>query len=253
MRFKSGLKLYEVASMLSPSIYETVLHQQYKSRFDKETFVLDCDTFDKFYISENGYRNFINSNISKLGKFLDYFGFHQLYGSQIISSEYNESSLKITIEDKSIETLYNALLKSKSQNAKKIEFHLTFTFKGIKHFSHNELSEEEMLVKIEPKIKNTTYIQDQIIYVDKDITEIVMGVLRNDKAIKNIEYIIISFESIEIEDKAKAIWKEIFKNDYSTLYEYFINTRKSANVHSAEYLYENIIKDYDNFLQCLFD
>lgn len=253
MKFQSGSKLYEVASMLSPSIYETVFNRQYKSRFDKETFILDCDTFNKYYISENGYKNFINSNISRLGKFINYFGLHQLFDSKIVSFKEQDCTICITIEDKSIECLAKALSKIKSINIGNMKFPLTFLFKGIKHFSYNKLSNKEKLIETEAQISPITYIQDQITYVDKDMIELVIGVAKENMPIKNIEYIIISFESIEIEDKAKIIWKETFKNDLANLYEYFINTRKSTTTHRREYLYENIIEEYQKFLKSISD
>ena len=37
----SNVRLYEIASMLSPSVYETIFYSQYQGRSDKDAIILD--------------------------------------------------------------------------------------------------------------------------------------------------------------------------------------------------------------------
>ncbi len=41
-------KLYEIAPMLSPSIYETIFYNQYQGRADKESLILDNEVSAKY-------------------------------------------------------------------------------------------------------------------------------------------------------------------------------------------------------------
>lgn len=61
-------KLYEIAPMLSPSIYETIFYNQYQGRADKESLILDNEVFEKYYIDENIYRNFFICKLRKIRK-----------------------------------------------------------------------------------------------------------------------------------------------------------------------------------------
>lgn len=252
MKINDEVKLYELASMLSPSMYETIFHNQYQSRLDKEAFILDNDTFDKCYISESGYRTFVQSNAERLGKSMDYIGFHQMHGAKIVSIYGDGKDCVLKMEDKSLEYLADTLIKIKSLNIKSDIYPIKIVFKGVKHCSSNILGECEKLLPIKEDIKDVLYMQDQITYVDDDMIIFVISaknILSANNPYVDMKYLIFKCENIEVEEDAKKIWKDIFKDDFSMLYEYFINTRKSSNVYIEDALYKNIINDYEEFIQ----
>ena len=54
-------------------------------------------------------------------------------------------------------------------------------------------------------------------------------------------------------ESAKDVWKNTFKNDFSMLYEYFINLRKSNNLIMEGSVYKNIISGYERFMDDFID
>lgn len=252
MENNNECRLYELASILSPSIYETVFHNQYKSRLDKEAFILDNDTFDKCYISRNGYRTFIQSNMDRIGKALDYIGFHQMHGAKIVSIDKDKNDYVLTLEDKSLEYLAETLIKMKSLDVSPCVYNIKIIFKNTGYYSHNILGKCEKLVRVEEELKDVLYMQDQITYIDDEKIGFVIAaknIEETNDLYADMKYVVLECKCIEIIEDAKEIWKEHFKDDFSMLYEYFINTRKSSNVYIEQALCQNIIRDYEEFVQ----
>ncbi|MBW5379420.1 hypothetical protein E6A52_01640, partial [Brachyspira hampsonii] len=58
---------------------------------------------------------------------------------------------------------------------------------------------------------------------------------------------------VEVVESAKDVWKNIFKNDFSMLYEYFQNIRKSSNLIMEGTIYKTIISGYEKFMDDFID
>jgi len=244
-------KLYKVASMLSPSIYETVFHYQYQGRSDKNTFILSQEVFDKYYISERAYKVFLDSNKEKLKNSKNYLGLGQLYKSIIRSVEFDDNECRLLLEYTTIDNLVRNLKKiSNLEIDIKASYTLSIVFHKLKHFSINKLNENEVLVKTDIKLEGLLYLKDQIIYADKDNIEIVIVLKDKDD---QLTYILISAENIEVKDHAKELWKQTFKGDFAMLYDYFINTNNSYPMETEDYFYKNIIESYKKFVEDFLD
>ena len=154
-------KLYEIAPMLSPSIYETIFYNQYQGRADKESLILDNEVFEKYYIDENIYRNFLFANSEKLGKALNYIGLNQMHSSIIKSIELKESKLKIKLLDVGIDNLANTLIELKSlKDIKPEPFYIDILFEKVDYCSNHYLDKDEILIPIEEDIINGIYTQE---------------------------------------------------------------------------------------------
>ena len=116
MDYYSSKKLYELAPLLSPSIYETIFYNQYEIRADKNAIILDDKVFDDVYIEEKIYRNFILSNSNRLGKSLNYLGLNQMHGGIINNLEIDNNNLILTLFDAGVDKLAKTLIETKAIN-----------------------------------------------------------------------------------------------------------------------------------------
>ncbi len=237
--------------MLSPSVYETMFYSQYQGRSDKDAIILDDETFERYYISDNVYKNFLFSNSVRLGKSVDYIGVNQMYSSVIEDMEIRKNDIVMKLNDTALTNLANSLIKIKSINVQLEPFYITFIFKGINYYSNNSLDENEKLIPIDESPINTIYCQDQLVFVnDKHIDMVISTQCSNTNKLK---YIIINCNHIEVIESAKDVWKNTFKNDFSMLYEYFVNIRKSNNLIIEWSVYKNIITGYEKFMSDFID
>lgn len=242
----SKVRLYEVASILSPSMYETVFYSQYQVRSDKDAMVLDDETFEKCYVSNNVYKNFLFANAIRLGKSVDYIGVNQMHSSIIEDIKFLDDKIIMKLNDLSSNGLASTLINLKSLNKKLEPFYITLIFNGVNYYSNNYIDETEKLIPIEDSIIKSRYWQDQLIFVNEKHIDIVISA-KCDYTNK-LRYTIIDCNNIEVIETAKYVWKNIFKNEFSMLYEYFINIRKSNNLLIEGNIYENIILDYEKFM-----
>ena len=247
----TNIKLYEIASMLSPSIYETIFHSQYQGRSDKDAIILDNETFNKFYISDNIYKNFLFSNAIKLGKSIDYIGLNQMHSSIIKEFKINNNQIKMKLYDFSLTNLAKTLVKIKSLNIDIVPFYIYVIFNGVNYYSNNYLDKYEKLIPICDNFIGAKYIQDQFIFINDQIIDIVFSAQLNN--IKKLMYILVSCNNIDIIDESKCVWKNIFKNDFSTLYEYFFNIKKVNNLIQEEHYLKSIIEGYEKFMSDFID
>ncbi len=251
MKVEKYDKLYKIASMLSPSIYETVFHYQYQGRLDKDTFVLPQKVFEKYYISEHGYKVFLDSNKAKLKNTRNYIGLGQLYKSVITSITFNDDQCNILLEYTAINNLVKNLKEvSNLEIDTKKKYTLGIIFNKVKHFSINKANKNEVLIKTKKKLEGLLYLKDQIAYMDKDCIEIVISLNNEDN---EITYLLISTESIEVRDYAKELWKKTFKGEFSMLYDYFININNSYPMETEDYFYKNTIESYKKFVKDFLD
>lgn len=247
-------KLYEIAPMLSPSIYETIFYNQYQGRADKESLILDNEVFEKYYIDENIYRNFLFANSEKLGKALNYIGLNQMHSSIIKSIELKENKLKIKLLDVGIDNLANTLIELKSLKDIKVEpFYIDILFEKVDYCSNHYLDKDEILIPIEEDIINGIYTQDQITYISPNEIELVISMETEKAKSQNdnnkLRYYMLKCGSINIIDEAKEIWTKLFGDtNFNMLYDYYINLRKSNKIILDERVCMNIIQKYKQFI-----
>ena len=247
----SNVRLYEIASMLSPSVYETVFYSQYQGRSDKDAIILDDETFEKCYVSDNVYKNFLFSNSMRLGKSVDYIGVNQMHSSIIQDIKISESQIIMKLEDTALTNLANTLVEIKSMDKKLEPFYITLIFNGINYYANNVIDENEKLIPVDESVLKSVYCQDQLAFVnDKHIDMVISTQLNNTNKLR---YMIINCHDIDVIESAKDVWKNTFKNDFSMLYEYFINLRKSNNLIMEGSIYKNIISGYEVFMDDFMD
>ena len=247
----SNVRLYEIASMLSPSVYETIFYSQYQGRSDKDAIILDDETFERCYVSDNVYKNFLFANAIRLGKSIDYIGLNQMHSSVIEDMKITENDISIKLNDIVLTNLANTLIDIKSMDVKLEPFYITLTFKGINYYSNNYIDENEKLIPTDESPINSTYCQDQLSFVnDKHIDMVISTKYSN---INKLKYMIINCNNIEVIESAKDMWKNTFKNDFSMLYEYFQNIRKSSNLIIEGTIYKSIILGYEKFMDDFID
>ncbi|WP_297299683.1 hypothetical protein [uncultured Brachyspira sp.] len=247
----SNVRLYEIASMLSPSVYETVFYSQYQGRSDKDAVILDDETFEKCYVSDNVYKNFLFSNSMRLGKSVDYIGVNQMHSSIIQDIKISESQIVMKLEDTALTNLANTLVEIKSMDKKLEPFYITLIFNGINYYANNTIDENEKLIPVDESVLKSVYCQDQLSFVnDKHIDMVISTQGTNTNKLR---YMIINCHDIDVIESAKDVWKNTFKNDFSMLYEYFINLRKSNNLIMEGSIYKNIISGYEVFMDDFMD
>ena len=247
----SNVRLYEIASMLSPSVYETVFYSQYQGRSDKDAVILDDETFEKCYVSDNVYKNFLFSNSMRLGKSVDYIGVNQMHSSIIQDIKISESQIVMKLEDTALTNLANTLVEIKSMDKKLEPFYITLIFNGINYYANNTIDENEKLIPVDESVLKSVYCQDQLSFVNdkhRDMVISTQGANTN-----KLRYMIINCHDIDVIESAKDVWKNTFKNDFSMLYEYFINLRKSNNLIMEGSIYKNIISGYEVFMDDFMD
>ena len=247
----SNVRLYEIASMLSPSVYETVFYSQYQGRSDKDAVILDDETFEKCYVSDNVYKNFLFSNSMRLGKSVDYIGVNQMHSSIIQDIKISESQIVMKLEDTALTNLANTLVEIKSMDKKLEPFYITLIFNGINYYANNTIDENEKLIPVDESVLKSVYCKDQLSFVnDKHIDMVISTQGTNTNKLR---YMIINCHDIDVIESAKDVWKNTFKNDFSMLYEYFINLRKSNNLIMEGSIYKNIISGYEVFMDDFMD
>lgn len=224
----SNVRLYEIASMLSPSVYETIFYSQYQGRSDKDAIILDDETFERCHVSDNVYKNFLFSNAIRLGKSIDYIGLNQMHSSIIEDMKITENDISMKLNDIILTNLANTLIDIKSMDVKLEPFYVTLVFKGINYYSNNYIDENEKLIPTDESPINSIYCQDQLSFVNDKHIDIVISTQHHNT--NKLKYMIINSNNIEVIESAKDAWKNIFKNDFSMLYEYFQNIRKSSNL-----------------------
>ncbi|MEI0477753.1 hypothetical protein [Brachyspira pulli] len=247
----SNVRLYEIASMLSPSVYETVFYSQYQGRSDKDAIILDDETFEKCYVSDNVYKNFLFSNSMRLGKSVDYIGVNQMHSSIIQDIKISESQIIMKLEDTSLTNLANTLVEIKSMDKKLEPFYITLIFNGINYYANNVIDENEKLIPVDESVLKSVYCQDQLAFVNDKHIDMVISTQGNNT--NKLRYMIINCHDIDVIESAKDVWKNTFKNDFSMLYEYFINLRKSNNLIMEGSIYKNIISGYEVFMDDFMD
>lgn len=250
MRIEKSNKLYKIASMLSPSIYETMFNSQYSDRSNKNTFLLGQVTFDKCYISERAYKMFLDSNKDRIKKYYHYLGLAQLHGSVVKSFEIDKNEARLLLEYTSIKNLEKNIKKIENLKSHDNDYTITIVFHNINHFSVNKLGKNEELIEVEKNLENLLYLRDQFVYIDEKYIEFAIS-FQNDK--NELTYLLVSSKDIEIEDAAKKLWKQTFKDDFSMLYDYFINTNNAYPIETEDYFYKNIIESYKKFVKDLLD
>ena len=247
----SNVRLYEIASMLSPSVYETVFYSQYQGRSDKDAIILDDETFEKCYVSDNVYKNFLFSNSMRLGKSVDYIGVNQMHSSIIQDIKISESQIIMKLEDTALTNLANTLVEIKSMDKKLEPFYITLIFNGINYYANNVIDENEKLIPVDESVLKSVYCQDQLAFVNDKHIDMVISTQGNNT--NKLRYMIINCHDIDVIESAKDVWKNTFKNDFSMLYEYFINLRKSNNLIMELSIYKNIISGYEVFMDDFMD
>lgn len=243
-------RLYEIASMLSPSVYETMFYSQYQGRSDKDAIILDDETFERCYIHDNVYKNFLFSNSVRLGKSADYIYANQMHNSVIENMEKKKNDIIMKINDVTLNNLAKSLIEMKSINVKLETFYIDFIFKDINYYANNYIDENEKLIPIDESPINSIYCQDQLIFLNDKHIDIVIS---HKSHTNKLRYLVINSSNIEVIESAKQLWKNTFKNDFSMLYEYFINIRKSNNLIMEWGVYKNIITGYEKFMSDFMD
>ncbi|MCZ9933948.1 hypothetical protein [Brachyspira hyodysenteriae] len=247
----SNVRLYEIASMLSPSVYETIFYSQYQGRSDKDAIILDDETFERCDVSDNVYKNFLFSNAIRLGKSIDYIGLNQMHSSIIEDMKITENDISMKLNDIILTNLANTLIDIKSMDVKLEPFYVTLVFKGINYYSNNYIDENEKLIPTDESPINSIYCQDQLSFVNDKHIDIVISTQHHNT--NKLKYMIINSNNIEVIESAKDAWKNIFKNDFSMLYEYFQNIRKSSNLIIEGSIYKSIISGYEKFMDDFID
>ena len=246
----SNKKLYELAPLLSPSIYETIFYNQYEIRADKNAIILDDKVFDDVYIEEKIYRNFILSNSNRLGKSLNYLGLNQMHGGIINNLQTDgNNKLILTLIDTGVDKLAKTLIETKAINLDIKPFIVKIIFENVYCYSNNDIDKEEFIIKNNDNIIERTYIQDQITLINDNEIEIVMSI--QDKEEK-LSYYIIKCKNTSIIDEARDTWLNTFYgNDFSMLYDYFINARKTNKLVMNRNVCISIIAKYEEFISQL--
>ncbi|MEI0620126.1 hypothetical protein R4J18_05320 [Brachyspira pilosicoli] len=246
----SNKKLYELAPLLSPSIYETIFYNQYEIRADKNAIILDDKVFDDVYIDEKIYRNFILSNSNRLGKSLNYLGLNQMHGGIINNIEIdNNNKLTLTLLDTGVDKLAKTLIETKAINLDIKPFIVKIIFEDVYYYSNHTIDKEEFIIKNDDNIIEKTYIQDQITLINDNEIEIVISI--QDKEEK-LSYYIIKCKNISVIDEARDTWLSTFYgNDFAMLYDYFINTRKTNKLVMNRNVCISIIAKYEEFISQL--
>ena len=246
----SNKKLYELAPLLSPSIYETIFYNQYEIRADKNAIILDDKVFDDVYIEEKIYRNFILSNSNRLGKSLNYLGLNQMHGGIINNLEIDgNNKLILTLIDTGVDKLAKTLIETKAINLDIKPFIVKIIFENVYCYSNNDIDKEEFIIKNNDTIIEKTYIQDQITLINDNEIEIVISI--QDKEEK-LSYYIIKSKNTSIVDEARDTWLSTFYgNDFAMLYDYFINTRKTNKLVMNRNVCIGIIAKYEEFVSQL--
>ena len=247
----TNVRLYEIASMLSPSVYETMFYSQYQGHSDKDAIILDDETFEKCHVSDSVYKNFLFSNSMRLGKSVDYIGVNQMHSSIIEDIQMSESQINIKLNDVGLTNLAKTLIKLKSLDKKLEPFYITLIFNGINYYANNVIDENEKLIPISETAVHSIYCQDQLAFINDKHINIVISTQCCDN--NKLRYMIIDSGSIDVLESAKETWKNVFQNDFSMLYEYFINLRKSNNLIMEGSVYENIIYGYEKFMDDFID
>ncbi|MCZ9928096.1 hypothetical protein OFR22_10850 [Brachyspira hyodysenteriae] len=247
----SNVRLHEIASMLSPSVYETIFYSQYQGRSDKDAIILDDETFERCHVSDNVYKNFLFSNAIRLGKSIDYIGLNQMHSSIIEDMKITENDISMKLNDIILTNLANTLIDIKSMDVKLEPFYVTLVFKGINYYSNNYIDENEKLIPTDESPINSIYCQDQLSFVNDKHIDIVISTQHHNT--NKLKYMIINSNNIEVIESAKDAWKNIFKNDFSMLYEYFQNIRKSSNLIIEGSIYKSIISGYEKFMDDFID
>ncbi|MCZ9967045.1 hypothetical protein [Brachyspira hyodysenteriae] len=247
----SNVILYEIASMLSPSVYETIFYSQYQGRSDKDAIILDDETFERCHVSDNVYKNFLFSNAIRLGKSIDYIGLNQMHSSIIEDMKITENDISMKLNDIILTNLANTLIDIKSMDVKLEPFYVTLVFKGINYYSNNYIDENEKLIPTDESPINSIYCQDQLSFVNDKHIDIVISTQHHNT--NKLKYMIINSNNIEVIESAKDAWKNILKNDFSMLYEYFQNIRKSSNLIIEGSIYKSIISGYEKFMDDFID
>lgn len=247
----SNVRLYEIASMLSPSVYETIFYSQYQGRSDKDAIILDDETFERCHVSDNVYKNFLFSNAIRLGKSIDYIGLNQMHSSIIEDMKITENDISMKLNDIILTNLANTLIDIKSMDVKLEPFYVTLVFKGINYYSNNYIDENEKLIPTDESPINSIYCQYQLSFVNDKHIDIVISTQHHNT--NKLKYMIINSNNIEVIESAKDAWKNIFKNDFSMLYEYFQNIRKSSNLIIEGSVYKSIISGYEKFMDDFID
>ena len=248
--YYSNKKLYELAPLLSPSIYETIFYNQYEIRADKNAIILDDKVFDDVYIEEKIYRNFILSNSNRLGKSLNYLGLNQMHGGIINNLETDgNNKLILTLIDTGVDKLAKTLIETKAINLDIKPFIVKIIFENVYCYSNNDIDKEEFIIKNNDTIIEKTYIQDQITLINDNEIEIVISI--QDKEEK-LSYYIIKCKNTSIVDEARDTWLSTFYgNDFAMLYDYFINARKTNKLVMNRNVCISIIAKYEEFISQL--
>ena len=249
--YYDNVKLYEIASMLSPSVYETIFYSQYQGRSDKDAIILDDETFERCYVSDSVYRNFLFSNSIRLGKSVDYIGLSQMHGSIVKELSISNNQVKIKLLDVALTNLAKTLMNMKSMDIKLPSFYLHIIFNNVNYYSNNNIDENEKLIPTDESVINSAYIQDQLTFINDKYIEMVISTQNTSN--KLLRYMIFNCGSVDVLDESKDLWKNTFKNDFSMLYEYFVNVRKSNNLIIEGSAYENIIVGYEKFMNDFMD
>ena len=246
----SSKKLYELAPLLSPSIYETIFYNQYEIRADKNAIILDDKVFDDVYIEEKIYRNFILSNSNRLGKSLNYLGLNQMHGCIINNLEVDDNNkLVLTLIDTGVDKLAKTLIETKAINLDIKPFIIKMIFENVYYHSNHTIDKEEFIIKNNENIIEKTYIQDQITLINDNEIEIVISI--QDKEEK-LSYYIIKSKNTSIIDEARDTWLSTFYgNDFAMLYDYFINARKTNKLVMNRNVCISIIAKYEEFISQL--
>nr|WP_245580680.1 hypothetical protein [Brachyspira alvinipulli] len=245
------MKLYEIASMLSPSVYETIFYSQYQGRSDKDAIILDDETFERCYVSDNVYKNFLFSNSIRLGRSIDYIGLSQMHSAVIKEISISNNQVKVKLLDTALTNLANTLISMKPMDVKLPAFYLHIIFNDVNYYSNNYIDENEKLIPTDESVINSIYIQDQLTFVNDKYIDMVISSQNSQN--KLLRYMIFNCGSIDVIDDSKDSWKNTFKNDFSMLYEYFINVRKSNNLIMEGSAYKNIINGYEKFMNDFID
>ena len=163
----------------------------------------------------------------------------------------SESQIIMKLEDTALTNLANTLVEIKSMDKKLEPFYITLIFNGINYYANNVIDENEKLIPVDESVLKSVYCQDQLAFVNDKHIDMVISTQGNNT--NKLRYMIINCHDIDVIESAKDVWKNTFKNDFSMLYEYFINLRKSNNLIMEGSAYKNIINGYEKFMNDFID